>query len=230
MKFPELDVDGVDFDGDRSGSGFLRDVTALYRWAQGSKLVATSIWRARAHSVASLAEDVFARHLSVLLPADCSFWVDSQLTRKHGRSRDKIAPDIVVLDASGEVRDLLDLKLDLGWKRGSEQQLIDRNGEWLEKAKRNAPFAGVSGDRVQIAEDAKYHICVVTACNSGSMRFENSQSCHLWVFADQHWHPNKKFSYADLMSGEQLWSVDEHVRYLGKPRSDFARLVDHLCR
>jgi hypothetical protein len=214
---------------DATGREFLTDIVRLYHGAQAAKTLRPNVMRSRAKSVSSDAEDVFAIHIGTLLPDDYELWVDVALNALQAKKETRrIQPDIVILNERGQIADVIDLKMDLGWSRGEEQKMLNKASKWMENAKRPKGVKSGWGDKsYYVAADARFHIAVITQNNSGETpQLTGTDHASLWTFAGEGWHPNKT-----VAAGEHMWTVEEKMTELGASMSDdFEKLVQHLRR
>ena len=208
---------------------FLRSVAKLYWKSQKRKFIGRNgkrIYRSRAKSVASDAEDLLACHLAALIPAATEIWVDVSLTSGATTVPRRIMPDIVVLHGETIVA-IVDLKMDMGWNRSGEAELLERFDIWLRAAKQSRVKSGWGSECFQVHPKAKYHLAVVTEHNSGDMSKITRDSDHasLWTFADAHWHPNSTVSARPNGQMANSWTVDGKMEELGQPRPDFGKMI-----
>lgn len=97
-------------------SPFLEQVVEEYFRARALRVPHKKVWRGESRSVASDAEDLFAVEVANSFPAIGEIFVNQTLTSCKGKSDGRLKPDLVICKDK-EIRLLIDLKMDLGYKR-----------------------------------------------------------------------------------------------------------------
>lgn len=101
------------------------NIQKYYAEARDSEYNHSQITRGRKHSISSKVEDLFAYFLLKQLDKEnTELWVDypmtykskTKLTKKNNPSSITIYPDIAIV-RNNIVTDVIDIKMDLGWKR-----------------------------------------------------------------------------------------------------------------
>jgi len=90
----------------------MRKIIDLYKKGRKPAFPSRQIQRGRSRTVSGLTEDLFAKFLSANLRGQYKFLVDQPISLR----KKTIYPDILIIK-KGEIVSLLDLKMDLGWKR-----------------------------------------------------------------------------------------------------------------
>ncbi len=92
----------------------IKHVINTYRDARRTKFANNKIFRGRSHSISSIIEDLFAHYLTQNIECD-QIYIDQPLKIEGIKGRN-IYPDLVIIK-DDKIIALLDLKMDLGWKR-----------------------------------------------------------------------------------------------------------------
>ncbi len=92
----------------------IKHIVKIYREARRVKFSNNKIFRGRSHSISSIIEDLFAYYLTQNVKCD-QIYIDQPLKIEGIKGRN-IYPDLVIV-RNNEIVALLDLKMDLGWKR-----------------------------------------------------------------------------------------------------------------
>jgi hypothetical protein len=200
----------------------LKGVSELYSNARNSvwKYVHADIKRGRKHSISSMAEDLLAYFIHCRTGlANTQIWVDYPITfasTKEGKARAKtIYADIAIVkrvEGRPVVCHIVDLKLDLGWKRSLDElkasisQAIIRTDE-MRKAKlgqcRELDETGIKiqkASAIEFSPTLTWHLVVMSDQNipdaamkqnvsyATKQQLENS-SFKFYVFSELE-HPN----------------------------------------
>lgn len=121
-----------------TNENLIHEIVNLYKIAKTSttKFTLTQIKRGRNHSISSQAEDLLAFFIVQRCSLEnCEVWVDypisfktkSKTTKSGNPGTKTIYPDISLVrkneQGQNEIYEMIDLKMDLGWKRELESYL-----------------------------------------------------------------------------------------------------------
>ena len=203
-----------------TGEQFMEKVIQLYVEARKPSFYHPKIRRGRSHSIPSKVEDLFAAYLAYNLVEDVDIYVDQGVTSQGLKT---LYPDIVILQ-SGVIKQIFDIKMDLGWKRDSFVEFCEKNDEQI------VQFRGVVGrikdgvskeiTEVKYADDLKYRIVIINSGNINRNQFEEniSQASHLenvdvYVLSENK-HPNEYGISSNELLAEMKIRGDEFERIL----------------
>jgi len=141
-----------------------------------------NIWRGMSHSNSGNTEDLFAKFIAENIgDHSLTFLVDKPITTRFPDIKRAITfkPDLSIFKG-----DLLthyfDLKMDLGWNRNIENYLLEKN-KFLEELKMQKVRGqdvwyrnGKEVQGIQISNQLKYHIVIVSAENGSKSAFEKN--------------------------------------------------------
>lgn len=111
--------------------GFIKKVIDLYKNARKPAFRSPQIHRGRSRIVSGLTEDLFAKFLSKNLRGNFEFLVDQPLSL----GKKTIYPDIVIINRKEKIVSLVDLKMDLGWKRKNFVHFCQERNDLMYKLK-----------------------------------------------------------------------------------------------
>ena len=124
-----------------TNKAFINNVIELYKIAKSStdKFKSIEIKRGRNHSISSQTEDLLAYFLLKRIgKLDFEFWVDYPVSFKTSSKKTKngspgtktIYPDISIVKKNNseefEIVEMIDLKMDLGWKRNLTEYIDEK--------------------------------------------------------------------------------------------------------
>ena len=107
---------------------FIRKIIELYREARKPRFYHPSVKRGVSRSIPSLTEDY-------------DFFIDQYITFREGIKT--IRPDTVIAQ-NGEVKHIIDIKTDLGWKREEITETCRKKNEFVKKIQTNLFQEGIS--------------------------------------------------------------------------------------
>lgn len=115
---------------------FIEEIIQLYFDARECKFQKGNqrIKRGRSHSISSLVEDLFASYISTIIDNDFEIFIDQPISYKISDKSKTIYPDILIAK-EGEIFQLWDLKMDLGWKRDTFNEFCESKEHLIEALK-----------------------------------------------------------------------------------------------
>ena len=212
---------------------FIRKVIELYREARMPSFYHPKLKRGQSRVIYNLTEDLMAYFLAVNLTEDYEFYIDQPITFE-GFGKSSKRPD-VTLSKNGEVKNIIDIKTDLGRKRTELTKICKDNNEFIEEIKGKIGRIRVLQDdgqtkrqeELKILENLVYHIVIITSENiNKEMLKEHIQNIknlnleHIELyFLTSGYHPN-----------EYKMSVEENLSKININKEEFVRLMDNLTK
>ena len=147
---------------------YFRKLVELYHQSRDPKYYNPNIYRGRSSSISSELEDLTALFIALNNPHQCNYFTDQPI-RFEGSSTKY--PDIVIQNKDGIIKNLIDVKTDIGWNRKGmysfcmewERRIKSVKGTETEfrKGKSKEKLIG------KFSDELKYHILVISKINSG---------------------------------------------------------------
>lgn len=153
----------------------MRKVIELYHVARIPQYYHPNVRRGRSHSVAGRVEDLVAAFLAFNLAVDCEIRVDQPISLVGARA--VIYPDIALL-VNGELKHIIDVKMDLGWNRRGLPAFCQEKLEMIQKV-RGAEATlkdGVTKTQqdIRISSNCSYHILIISGLNISEVTLKES--------------------------------------------------------
>jgi hypothetical protein len=203
---------------------YFKKIIELYRNSREPKFYNPNIHRGRSSSISSELEDLTALFLALNNPNQCSYFTDQPMKFEGSSTK---YPDIVIQNTDGLIKDLVDVKTDIGWDRDGLYAFCQ---EWEKriravKGKKTEFKHGKNKTKVQgkFSENLKYHVVVVSEKNSGSKIESDHRNVmtklrHVCLYVlSKGEHPNN-YKY----DGEEL------LERIEINNNEFQRLVSHI--
>ncbi|MCK4787955.1 MAG: hypothetical protein KAV87_29650 [Desulfobacteraceae bacterium] len=203
---------------------FMRKVAESYVSAREPMFYHPTIRRGRSHAISGLLEDLFAAFLAFNFTGHYELLVDQPITV----NRSTMYPDIILVK-DNKVRDLVDVKTDLGWKRIEFVQLCKETDSKLAKIGRKEGTVrdGVTKEQkvLKLLKQVRYHIVIISGQNIPKEQFRKNidgvkKLKHIGVYVlSENQHPN--------VYGK---SIDEIMEAMVVREDEFERLMANLTR
>jgi hypothetical protein len=110
----------------------IREIIFLYLKARTPIYPHKRIFRGESRSISSEVEDLFAKYLIEVLPQDTELFINQTITTGTKVQRLRVQPDIVVVRRD-KIKAILDLKMDLGYKRDEFPKYWDKRDALIPK-------------------------------------------------------------------------------------------------
>lgn len=110
---------------------FIREIIARYHKARQPLYPHERVFRGGSRSVSSETEDLFARYLIDKLSPDTVIYINQTITPLDSDLLKCIKPDLVIVNG-GFITAILDLKMDLGYKRNEFADFWRERDEWIQ--------------------------------------------------------------------------------------------------
>lgn len=187
---------------------YFRKLIELYSESRETKYYNPNIKRGRSASISSSFEDLTAIFIALNNPNQCHYFVDQPLRFEGSTTK---YPDIVIQDINGDIKDLIDVKTDIGWNRAGMYPFCEEWEKRIESIKgTNTQFKVGTTKEVKsgrFSNDLRYHILVASQENSGSKVIEdhkhvkdNMNNVYLYLLSDGV-HPNNyKMNQEDTLN------------------------------
>jgi hypothetical protein len=204
---------------------FFLEVITIYQRAKEQKYSDLNIFRGRSVSASSDIEDLTARFLSLNMPKNYLYFVDQPMKFKGFSTK---YPDIAIQDCEGGlIRNLIDVKNDLGFKKSSG--IFDFCEKWdaiIESVKGTETHFKLGHNKELLtgafSENLKYHVVIITKKNSGQKieddqkRVDKLKNVNLYILSEGV-HPNK-----------YRLKPEEITRKLIIHKEEFSRLLNFI--
>ena len=207
-----------------SSKEFMKKIIELYHSARHPKYYNPNIFRGRSSSISSELEDLTAFFISLNNPNLCKYFVDQPMEFKGIATK---YPDIVIQENNGIIKNLIDVKTDIGWSRNNMYEFCAEWEQNIEKIKGTETTFnnGVTKENLtgKFSEEIKYHILIITKINSGKVieqdyiKVKNEmKNVFLYILSDKT-HPN-----------EYGKTEDEILNSININQEEFDRLFFHI--
>ena len=147
---------------------YFRKLIELYHQSRDPKYYNPNIYRGRSSSISSELEDLTALFLALNNPHQCNYFTDQPIRFEGSTTK---YPDIVVQDKDGIIKNLIDVKTDIGWNREGMYLFCTEWEKRIESVKgTETEFRkGKSKEKLvgKFSDELKYHILVISKINSG---------------------------------------------------------------
>jgi len=203
---------------------FMRQVIELYINARKPKHYHPNIKRGRSHTISGALEDLFAAFLAFNVTEHYNFYVDQAITvNKH-----TMYPDVMLVK-NNMIRNLVDIKTDLGWKRHQFANLCKDSNAKIAKlgGKKGAIKDGITKKQESLSFSRKVcnHIVIISDQNIQAELFKKHMKAveklsHIDVYVlSKNQHPNAYDKNAEAILKEM--DIQEN---------EFERLMENLTR
>ena len=205
---------------------YFRKINELYRNARKPKFYNPNIKRGRSSSISSELEDLTALFISLNNPNRCDYFTDQPM--KFSGSTPKY-PDIVIQNSNGLIKNIIDVKADIGWDRSGLYSLCEEWEKRINSVKGTTTSFKQGIDKSiidgQFSKNLKCHVVVITKENSGE-EIDNDyervkrklKNVCLYILSDG-LHPN-----------EYHLSISEIMEKIHIHHDDFDRLLSHIVK
>lgn len=149
---------------------FIKETINRYHKARCPLYPHKRIFRGESRAIASEIEDLFARYLIACLPSKTKIFINQTITTGMGTERQRIKPDLIIT-RDGIITAILDLKMDLGYKRiefldywkQRDKQILSLRGNEFSLFVKSGKYK--TKTVLQFARDAKLLFVLVTDKN-----------------------------------------------------------------
>ena len=212
----------------------IRKVVELYREARNPRFYHPNVKRGKSRSISGLSEDVFTYFLAVNLIEDYEFYTDQNITFDKTIPLKSIRPDITLVK-NDTVRDILDIKMDLGWKRDEfgkfcyelNEKVLSIRGKKGKIKPLNLDGISTTQKLLKLSEDLIFHIVLISKLNISKEKLKkhldfikNSKLMNIEVYIlSSEVHPNAYGKY-----------IEDVVNAINVQEEEFERLLINLTR
>ena len=176
---------------------YFRKLIELYHQSRDPKYYNPNIYRGRSSSISSELEDLTALFIALNNPYQCNYFTDQPIRFEGSTTK---YPDIVIQDKDGIIKNLIDVKTDIGWDREGMYSFCTEWEKRIESVKgTETEFRkGKSKEKLvgKFSDELKYHILVISKINSGKQiesdykkAKEEMKNVFLYILSDKI-HPN----------------------------------------
>lgn len=148
---------------------YFRKIIELYHHSREPKYYNPNIKRGRSSSISSELEDLTALFIALNNPNKCLYFTDQPMTFEGSTTK---YPDIVIQNQSGAIKNLIDVKTDIGWNRDGMYSFCKEWEKRIESIKGTKTTFKQGIDKTihhgVFSKRLKYHIIVVSKKNSGN--------------------------------------------------------------
>jgi len=202
-----------------SPNDYFIKIIEAYHKARLPKYYHPDIKRGRSTSISSDLEDLTALWIAFNNPNQCSYFTDQPIKFEGSTTK---YPDIVIQNnKTFEIKNLIDVKTDIGWNREGMYQFCEEWEKRIESVKNtNTSFRNGNGF---FSDELTYHVLVISKMNSGKkieadyekVR-EELKNVKLYILSDRV-HPNNY----EFDIGETMDKILIH-------KNEFDRLISHI--
>ena len=178
-------------------SEYFKKIVQLYHASREPEYYNPNIKRGRSSSISSRLEDLTALFIALNNPNNCNYYTDQPIKFEGSTTK---YPDIVIQEENGKIKNLIDVKTDIGWNRegmfnfcSEWEKRIDKIKSTKTKFKQGSDKKNIEG---MFSNKLKYHILVISKINSGKTiesdyKKVNStmKNVSLYILSDEI-HPN----------------------------------------
>jgi hypothetical protein len=147
---------------------YFKKIIELYHKSRDPKFYNPNIKRGRSSSISSELEDLTALFIALNNPNQCSYFTDQPMKFEGSTTK---YPDIVIQDKDGTIKDLIDVKSDIGWNRDGMYFFCKEWEKRIESIKGTETSFKQGKDKSvnhgTFSKRLKYHVLVVSKINSG---------------------------------------------------------------
>lgn len=207
----------------------MRQIVELYREARKPRYYHPKVKRGQSRSISGLSEDLFAYFLAVNLIEDYEFYTDQTITFDKSVTIKSIRPDVTIVQ-NNAVKDIIDLKMDLGWKRGEFGNFcLDLSNKVNVIKGKNGNIRPLNPDGMSttqkllsFSENLVFHIVLISKLNISESKLnehlnfiKNSKISNVKVYIlSSEVHPNKYGKFVEDVVKSIKIQDDEFIRLL----------------
>ncbi len=154
---------------------FMRKVIELYRLSRIPEYYHPQVRRGRSHAVAGRAEDLVAAFLGFNLSQQYEIRVDQPISMIG--TRKAIYLDIALLQGS-ELKQILDVKMDLGWNRAGLPEFCEEKRKMIRQIRGSQVRLkdGITKklEEIYVSSNCSYHILIISDQNISDAQLKAS--------------------------------------------------------
>lgn len=211
----------------------MRKIVELYREARKPRFYHPKVKRGQSRSISGLSEDLFSYFLAVNLIEDYEFYTDQNITFNKSVTIKSIRPDVTIVQ-NNAVKDIIDLKMDLGWKRGDFGNfclnLSDKvnaiRGKKGKVRPLNADGMSTTQKLLTFSDNLIFHIVLISKLNISELKLnehlsfiKNSKISNIKIYIlSSEVHPNAYGKFVEDVVNSIKIHDDEFIRLLNNLR------------
>ena len=126
--------------------------------------IRTNIYRGHLRSISSDIEDAIALYIANVLPTDYKIFLDSSVHVNKKNNR----PDLLVVDASNNVKAMIEVKSNMGWCRNATDvidDICDNDSKFKHTGSLTCEFSRENSETVLYGNDVKLFLVSLTDWN-----------------------------------------------------------------
>ena len=147
---------------------YFKKIIELYQKSREPEYYNPNILRGRSSSISSKLEDLTALFIALNNPCNCNYYTDQPIKFEGSTTK---YPDIVIQEANGKIKNLIDVKTDIGWNRDGMFKFCKEWENRIEKIKSTKTQFKLGVDKKLVegsfSENLHYHVLVISKINSG---------------------------------------------------------------
>lgn len=204
----------------------IHKIIELYKEARELKYKHPKIRRGENRSISDLTEDLFAFFLTNNLVGDYDFLIDQPITVDLGKKL-TFKPDITIIQ-NKKVRDIIDLKMDLGRVRDKFPTNCNKQNEIINKIKgKIGNYKDETTKKLEFSADLTYHIVLISETNIPPKMLKD--------LFEEIKRINLKFIQIYVLTSKQILndsnkSIDEILERTDIHNEEFVRLMENLTK
>jgi hypothetical protein len=176
-------------------SDFIKQIIELYQKARLTTYQIENIKRCKNRSISGFAEDLFAFYISGQVDKKNLILIEPEIYFKRHNKTKKICPDISI-SVNNEIKQLWDLKMDLGFKRDNFIKFCEDKDVLIKELRSN--YAKINGENFVFSDKLTFNIVIVSDKNISKSKskqnvdeLKNIENVNIFYLTSGK-HPNNK--------------------------------------
>jgi hypothetical protein len=151
---------------------YIRTIIEQYHIARLPVFYSPNIKRGRSASISAELEDLTALFIALNNPVQCLYHTDQPVSLKIDGKSKTYYPDVLIVDSNHIIKDMVDVKTDIGWQRTTLFEFCemwDKNIESLKGKDITYKEGKTKSDlTAKFSNDLIYHVLIVSKENSNN--------------------------------------------------------------
>ena len=197
----------------------IEEIRSLYENAHIPLYKHERIFRGESRPISSAMEDLFAKYLIEQIPSESLAFINQIITNGSCKNRIRVKPDIMIV-RNNEIKALIDLKMDLGYKRNEFLDFWRKRDALLSKMRgKSFHFNKTDGykksdDNIYVSKTAMLYFIIISDQNINSKNLnslkekKDSMKNSKLYFLFEGIHPNDPDSSLEVLN--------KHIDHLNK--------------
>jgi hypothetical protein len=187
---------------------FIKAIVDLYRSSRLTNFSVENVTRCKNRPISGFAEDTLAFYISHHIDSNNSIFIEPEVQVILDGEKKMICPDVLILRPDNSVKQMWDIKMDLGRRRDSFVQFCNDKSQLVNNIK--GTKATFSGREIVFSDELTFNIVVISDTNiskqKGQSNIQQTRNiANVGVFfLTSKLHPNNK----DIPVEELLKSIE----------------------